>query len=81
MEITMITKEELKELLRDTLQEHEERKKKSEIPRLYTINQVAKKLGKAHATIKKYVERGLLRTTKTGEIPEDAIEELLERSL
>ena len=80
MEIIITTPEKLKALIKEVLTELEEEKKKKEIPKLYSVNAVAKKLGKAHATIKKHVEQGVIRTTVSGEIPEDAINEYLDRS-
>jgi len=82
MELIITPPEEMKKMMKNVLQEFEEEKKKKEkIPKLYTINQVAKKLGKAHSTIKKYVDNGMIKTSKNGNIPEDAINEFLERSL
>ncbi len=43
----------------------------------YTINQVAKQLKMAHATVKKLVAKGMIRSTTSGRIPQDAIEDYL----
>ena len=47
--------------------------------RLYSINQVAKRLGKSHATISKLVKLNIIHTTKNGYISESAIEEYLQK--
>ena len=72
-EIIVITKESLKNTIRTVLVEFEENKKAKDSPKLYTINMIAKKLGKAHATVKKLVEAGYLKTTADGLIPENAV--------
>jgi hypothetical protein len=59
---------------------NEEQKKQAEGEKLYTINQVRKRLGKAHATIKKLIRLGYLKTTKDGLIPEASINEYLQRT-
>ncbi|MFC2101115.1 hypothetical protein ACFLRZ_04720, partial [Bacteroidota bacterium] len=56
---------------------HDERKKKREIPKLYSINKVAKMLGKSHATIKKLVDNKIIETTRDGWIPETSINKYL----
>jgi 16S rRNA U1498 N3-methylase RsmE len=55
--------------------EKEESKTQSE--KLYTINQVAKRLNRAHATIKKLVEQGVLSATVDGLISEKSINNYL----
>lgn len=75
--IILTTKEELKSEILSALTDFELQKKKNQPSKLYTINQVSKKLGKAHTTIKKYVQAGIIRSTKNGLIPEDAIDEYL----
>lgn len=45
--------------------------------KLYTINQVAKKLGKSFRTVRKWVKSGILKTTKSGLITEDFLNEYL----
>lgn len=59
--------------------ENEKAKKASE-EKLYTVNEVRKRLGKAHITVKKLVKSGLIKTTKDGLISEAAINEYLQRS-
>jgi len=57
-----------------------EKKKAAQIDKLYTINEVRKRLGKAHATIKKLVAKGLIKTTIDGLISEQSINEYLQKS-
>ncbi len=76
-EIIVISKESLKNTLRTVLSEFDNEKKSKDSPKLYTINMIAKKLGKAHATVKKLVDAGYLKTTKDGLITETAINEYL----
>ena len=47
---------------------------------LYTINQVRKRLGKSHKTIKNLVLSGLIKSTASGLISEAAINEYLQKS-
>jgi len=76
-EIIVISKESLKNTIRTLLLEFEENKKAKDSPKLYTINMIAKKLGKAHATVKKLVEAGYLKTTKDGLVTDIAVNEYL----
>ena len=77
MNFVIVTNEELKSEIISALEEFEEKRAKNEPPKLFTINQVAKKLGKAHSTIKRRVKQGYFKTTKDGLIPETAIEDYL----
>ncbi len=77
--IIIISKSEFKKELFSALCEFDKEKEKRMPPKLYTINHVAKMLGKAHGTIKKLVFQGDIRSTKSGLIPEDAIDEYLQR--
>lgn len=79
--IIITTEEELGAMLRDVLVSYDNEKEAKQPPKIYTINEVAKKLGKAHATIKKYVQLGIIQSTKNGLIPEDAINEYLNRNI
>ena len=45
--------------------------------KVYTVNQIAKRTGKAHPTIKKLIANGQLRATKDGKITEKALNEYL----
>lgn len=76
-EIILTSKQELSQTIKSVLIEYEREKASMEPDKLYTINQVAKMLGKAHATIKKHVDRGLIKTTKSGLIQKKAINDYL----
>lgn len=77
--IVITTQEELKNALRAVIIDLE-REKKAQLPeKVFTINKVAKQLGRAHQTIKSAVKNGTIRTTKDGLIPESAIEEYLNK--
>lgn len=68
----------IKEAVKLALIEHENAKReKVKNEKLYTVNQVAKRFRKAHATIKKLVISGQIKTTSNGLITEDAINEYL----
>jgi IS30 family transposase len=56
--------------------DQEERRRISE--KCYTINAVAKRLGRNHSTIKKMVRSGLIKSTKNGLITEVAINDYLQ---
>ena len=71
---------ELKSLIKSALLEYDQEKNKGKGETLWTINQIAKRLGKAHATIKKLVEKGIIKTTKNGLISEAAVNEYLQNS-
>jgi len=76
-DIIITTRQELAQTIKSVLVEFD-KEKASKLPeKIYTINQIAKKLGKAHATIKKLVASGYIKTTKDGLIPESAINEYL----
>lgn len=55
-------------------------KEKVQSEKLFTINQVARRLGRAHATIKKLVTEGILKSTPDGLISEKSINEYLKNS-
>lgn len=75
--LILMPENEVRELMIAALAEYERLKQGKDSEPLYTINQVAKKLQKAHATIKKWVENGVLRTTENGLIPKSEIERFL----
>jgi len=56
--------------------ETEEKRRKGE--KCYTINAVAKRLGKNHSTIKKMVKSGLIKSTASGLITERFINDYLQ---
>jgi len=47
---------------------------------LYTINQVRKRLGKSHKTIKNLVLSGVIKSTASGLISEAALNDYLKKS-
>lgn len=77
MELILTTPSDLEKAMKKILIEHEEEKKKGELPKLYSISKLAKKLGKSYNTIRKYVDQGILKTTSNGLITEDSINEFL----
>lgn len=76
-EIILTTKEELIKELKKVLLEVEEEKLARKPPKVYSVNHVAKTLGLAHATVKKLVSQGIIRTTKSGLISEIEINNYL----
>ncbi|MBL7105682.1 MAG: hypothetical protein ISS18_15255 [Bacteroidales bacterium] len=75
--IIVTEKENLKEILKAAIIEAEKEIKASKPDKLYTINQVAKRLSRAHETINKLVKNGVISTTKDGLITESAINDYL----
>lgn len=76
--IVLLDKDDLKDALKAAIREfYKEKENREAGDKLYTINQVAKKLGKAHRTIKKLVQAGVIRSTKNGLIPHSAVEEYI----
>ena len=81
MKITIeIPDNEFKNLIATALKDFDSEKKKEGIITLYTINQVAKMLKKSHTTIKKLVERGIIKATKDNQITEAAINDYLQNT-
>jgi len=58
--------------------ENEEKQRRGE--KCYTINAIAKRLGKNHSTIKRMVKSGLIKSTKSGLITEQYINEYLRKT-
>jgi len=48
--------------------------------KLYSVNQVRKRLGKAHSTIGKLISKGMIKTTKDGLISEASLREYLQKN-
>jgi hypothetical protein len=65
----------IKEALKSSLREIRQEETQTEI--LYTVNEVAKRLHKAHRTVKGWVTSGKLRTTPSGLISERALQSFL----
>lgn len=62
--VTVFSEEELENLIMRCLYRYEKEKTSTALnEKSYTINQVAKRLGRSHATIKRLVEDGILKTT------------------
>ena len=79
MTLLITTEEELYSVIYKVLVDFEKDKLKNQPEKLYSINRVAKMLGKAHATIKKMVENGTIRSTKDSLIPQSYIDAYLSR--
>ncbi len=79
--LVLIKADELHQIIESSVKkallDHDQSKAKQEHPKLYTINQVAHRLHMAHASITKLVKSGVIKTTKTGRISEEALNEFL----
>lgn len=78
--LIVIEKTELKEFLENTIEGiFEARDRKSGLTRdeTYTVNQVAKRLKMSHYTVKKLVMSGIIKSTKSGRITEQAVNDYL----
>jgi len=75
--VIVTQEEDIKEILKAAIYEVEKEKNANTPDKLYTINKIAKRLGRSHDTINKLVKRGVIKTTKDGLIPESAINEYL----
>lgn len=75
--VIVTRKEDIKAIIKAAISEIEKERKATQPDKLYTINQVAKRLGRAHETINKLVKKGVIRTTKDGLITDSAINEYL----
>ncbi len=76
--VLLIEEAELKKIVKSALKEIEaEKEARIANQKLYSINEVAKRLGKAHLTIKKLVKAGYIKTTASGLISENAINDYL----
>lgn len=65
----------VKKAIEDALKGRQNEQVYKNPPKLFTINQVAKMLGRSHATITKMVNTGVIRSTKSRMIPQYAIDE------
>jgi hypothetical protein len=80
--LVVIPEKNLRMTLLNVLEEYEHRRlaketEKKQIETLYTVNQVAKRFGRAHRSIKNLISQGLLKTTSDGRISEKSINEYL----
>ncbi|BDX37682.1 hypothetical protein CYCD_10370 [Tenuifilaceae bacterium CYCD] len=80
--LIVVPASEVKAIILEALSEMEniradKEKERKEQETLFTINQVARRLGRAHNTIKKLVAEGVLKTTSDGLISEKSINDYL----
>jgi hypothetical protein len=75
----MVTGYDLQSLIKEALKSglREIRQEETQTETLYTVNEVAKRLHKAHRTVKGWVTSGKLRTTPSGLISERALQNFL----
>lgn len=80
-ELIITNKAELKAALKEiSVELREEEKKATLSEKLYTRNQIRKRLGKAWKTIDKLIIDGKLKTTIDGLISEQSLNEYLQKS-
>ncbi len=77
-EIILATKSELRKEIYSVLQKFDAEKKAKQPPKLYSIADIARLTGKTYPTIRRFVQKGLLKTTKSGLISEKALNEYLQ---
>ncbi len=75
--IYQLSKKDLISTLHQVLDEREiEQRKKNNLKSL-SVLQVSKKLGRAHATIRKYIDLGIIKATPDGRVLETELERYL----
>ncbi len=83
-EMIFLPTEQIKQTIREAVREEfilfEEKRKSQSGVTLLSRNAVAKRLHLSFNTVKKLVERGVLKTTKSGLIPEDELDRYLANS-
>ncbi len=79
-EIIITTKSELAAVIIDVLDKRDAAQKAKENLNSLTINQVAKRLGRANATVKKMINSRKIKVTKDGRIPEVELEKFMSNS-
>jgi hypothetical protein len=77
MEIIVTTRKDLEEIVQSAIKREMDNFRKDEPEKLYTINQVAKRLGLSHSTVKNKVTAGLIRATPDNLIPEGSLNDYL----
>lgn len=78
IQIELIDGESLQSVILDSLALYERQQiEKQAENKLLTINQVAKRLGRSHATISKHVREGLIKATVDNKISLKALNEYL----
>lgn len=83
--MVLISVNELESIMDKALEKAEMKKlnlqnEKVQLETLFTINQVARRLNRAHRTIKKLISQGVLRSTPDGLISELAINDYLKNA-
>ncbi|MDD4374962.1 MAG: hypothetical protein PHG67_13705 [Bacteroidales bacterium] len=78
-EIVVTNPSDLKRVLKEAILEIDEERVMKQPEKVYSINAVSKMIGKAHATVKKLVKAGYLKTTADGLILESSISEYLQK--
>jgi hypothetical protein len=76
-ELVITTEEKLISVFRKALKQHDMEKAKKLPMKVFSINAMAKITGQSHATIKKLVQCGIIKTTKDGKITEQEINNYL----
>ena len=70
-------KAEIRKTIKDEFDRREAEEKQRRGTKCHTINAVAKRLGKNHSTVKKWVKSGLIKSTGSGLITEQAVTDYL----
>ena len=76
-EIIITSEEKLVKVFRKVLKEHEAEKEALTPVKVYTINGAARITRLSHATIKKLVRNGIIKTTRDGKITEPELNNYL----
>lgn len=78
MSIVLIEKQELADLIKTEVKQAVGEILCNQLgTNLYTINQVAKKIGRSHKYVKRAVDSGLLQTNETGLISERELQKFI----
>jgi hypothetical protein len=78
--ISIYSKEEFQKLFLQSLEEYEMKKRLAESEnKSYSINQVAKKLGRSHGKISGLIRQGLLKTIEGNRVTEGALNQYLQK--
>jgi DNA-directed RNA polymerase specialized sigma subunit len=75
-QIIIITPDELKDIIHESIQSALDALE-SKNEKTYTINAVAKHLGRSHETVSKLVKSGVLKTTPDGRILQSSVRNYL----
>jgi response regulator of citrate/malate metabolism len=75
--IILITKDELTETIKKVIMEADLERQAKENEKSFSLSQTAKRLNRSHTTIRRYLERGLLKATPDNRILESEIQNLL----